>query len=355
MNSRKYALTLITALAMAVQANAQQIVKFDAPAAGSIPFSGTLPAGINQLGAITGSVVDNNYATHGFVGSPAGGFTAFDAPGADPVVGCTCPSGINDIGIVAGFYFDTNSVGHGFVRTPDGFITTFDQSPVVTGATQGTFGLGINDLGVIVGQYVDVNNVPHGIVRTPHGKITTFDPPGSVGTFPQNINNFAVIAGLFYDSNGVGHGFVRSSGGQITTFDPPNSINGPYGYGTYSAYINDLGVIAGSYFDANTGVERGFIRWPGGQFTEFAAPKAGTVVTLDSPGTNVDAVNLEGAATGNVLDNNLESHSFVRAANGEATTFDIPGQVHIPDTEAGSIGLGINAFGVVLGRWRDPN
>jgi hypothetical protein len=60
---------------------------------------------------------------------------------------------------------------------------------------------------------------------------------------------------------------------------------------------------------------------------------------------------LEGAATGNVLDNNLESHSFVRAAN----TFDIPGQAHIPDTEAGSIGLGINAFGVILGRWRDPN
>jgi len=358
MNSRTYALTLITALAMAGQTNAQQIIKFDAPNAGVVAGAGTQPTGINLMGAVTGDVIDGNYATHGFVGTPAAGLTDFDAPGADPVVGGTFPAGINDLGVVAGSSVDTNSVGHGFVRTPDGQITTFDdsQAPAGTGAYQGTFPGAINDLGVITGQYVDGNNVDHGFVRAPDGKITTFDAPGSTFTAPQNINNFGVIAGLFYDSNGVGHGFIRTAAGQITTFDPPNSFTGPTSYGTYSAFINDLGVVAGSYFDATTYVERGFIRWPDGQLTEFAAPKAGTVVTnFDESGTNVAAISLEGTATGNVLDNNFESHSFVRAANGEAVTFDIPGQAHIPDTDAGSIGLGMNAFGVLVGRWRDPN
>jgi hypothetical protein len=139
-------------------------------------------------------------------------------------------------------------------------------------------------------------------------------------------------------------------------FNPPHSYTGPTSYGTYNAFINDLGVIAGSYFDASTYVEYGYIRWPAGQYTEFAAPNAGTVVTnSDEAGTNVNAVNLEGATTGNILDDNFEAHSFVRAANGEATTFDIPGQIHVPDTDAGSTGVGINAWGVIAGRWRDPN
>jgi hypothetical protein len=359
MNLRKVTLTLMTALAMTVQANAQQIIKFDAPNSGTGTGQGTYTTGINNVGVITGWVTDNNNGTHGFVGTPDGGFTDFDAPGANPVVGCTCANGINDLGVVAGYDIDTNSVGHGFVRAPDGRISIFDDSqpPAGTGAGQGTFGVGINDLGVITGQYVDGNTVGHGFVRTPDGKITTFDPLGSAGTFPENINNFGVIAGIFYDANGVGHGFVRAADGHITTFDPPHSFTGPSSFGTYNAFINDLGVIAGSYFDATTYVVYGFIRSPDGQFIEFAAPDAGTVVTSsDQSGTYPwAAANLEGATTGLVLDDNFEAHAFVRAPNGEATTFDVPGQAHIPDTDAGSLGVGINTWGVIAGHWRDSN
>jgi hypothetical protein len=346
-------------LVMSGQASAQRIIKFDAPNSGTIPYAGTYPAAINQPGTVTGQVTDDNYGTHGFVGTPAGGFTDFDAPGADPIVGCTCPAGINDLGVVTGTSIDTNGVGHGFVRSPDGRITTFDdsQAPIGAGANQGTFPSGINDIGEIAGGYVDGNGALHGFVRAPDGRITTFDAPGaSGGTFVQSINNFGVIAGLFYDTNGTGHGFVRTASGQITTFDPPHSVTGPTSYGIYSAYINDLGVIAGSYYDATTDVERGFIRWPDDQYAEFAAPGAGTVVTSsDEAGTNVSAINLEGMTTGNILDNNFESHSFVRTANGEAKTFDIPGQIHVSGMDAGSIGLGINALGIIVGRWRDPN
>jgi hypothetical protein len=360
MNSRCRTLALIAALAMSVQANAQQIIKFDAPNSGTGTGQGTAPTGINNVGVITGSVTDNSNGTHGFVGNPHGGFTNFDAPGANPVVGCTCPSGINDLGVIAGFYIDTNSVYHGFVRGPDGQITAFDdsQAPAGTGANQGTVPQAINDIGETAGYYTDGNGASHGFVRTAGGKITTFDAPGALdGTYPENINNFGVIAGVFYDANGVAHGFVRSAVGHITTFDPPNSFTGPTSFGTYDAFINDLGLIAGSYFDASTYVAYGYTRWPDGQFTEFAAPGAGTVVSSsDESGTYVFAApNLEGAVTGLILDDNFESHSFVRAANGEATTFNIPGQAHILDNNAGSVGLGINMWGVIVGRWRDPN
>jgi hypothetical protein len=342
-------------LVMTGQANTQRIITFDAPNSGTGAGQGTVAASINNVGAITGNVTDNNNGTHGFVRTPDARFTDFDAPGANPVVGCTCPLSINDLGVVAGYDVDTNSVYHGFVRTPDGQIIIFDdsQAPAGTGANQGTTPVGVNDIGVITGYYIDGNNATHGFVRTPDGKITTFDAPGaSDGTYPGNINNFGVIAGSFYDTNGVGHGFVRTAGGQVTTFDPPNSVSGPTSYGTSSAFINDLGVIAGSYYDASTSVEYGYVLWPGGQFTEFAAPNAGTVAYA---GTQVSAVNLEGATTGGVLDDNFEYHSFVRAADGTASTYNVQGQIMVPDSDAGSLAVGINALGVVAGHWRDPN
>lgn len=62
------ALTLFAALA--VQAHAQQIIKFDAPNSGTGAYEGTAPTGINLWGIITGSVTDDNDGTHGFVGIP---------------------------------------------------------------------------------------------------------------------------------------------------------------------------------------------------------------------------------------------------------------------------------------------
>jgi len=56
---------------------------------------------------------------HGFVRTPDGTFTIFDAPGASSP-GCgypgTEPSGINDEAEITGFYSDVNCVVHGFLR-----------------------------------------------------------------------------------------------------------------------------------------------------------------------------------------------------------------------------------------------
>jgi hypothetical protein len=352
-------LTLFLILTMTSRAHDQKIITFDAPNSGTAAGQGTEATAINLEGTITGNVTDNNFGTHGFVRSPNGRFTNFDAPGADPIVGCTCPNSINDLGVIAGSTIDTNGVNHGFVRAPEGQFIIFDDSraPAGNGAGQGTSPVAINDFGVIAGTYTDGNNANHGFVRSAFGKITTFDAPGaSQGTFPGNINNFGVIVGTFLDTNFVSHGFIRSPEGKFAVFDAPGSVGGPVG--TFSAFINDLGVIAGSYYDATSDVEFGFLRWPNGQFEQFAAPKASTAAFA---GTNLLAINLEGTTTGFVFDHvdsqgNAETHAFVRAANGHATTFDVPGQIDVPNPELfGSAGTAINAVGVVAGRLHDVN
>jgi hypothetical protein len=355
-------LTLILVLTMTSPASAApKIITFDAPNSGTAAGQGTEATGINLEGTITGNVTDSGFGTHGFVRTPDGRFTDFDAPGADPIVGCTCPNGINDLGVIAGNSVDTSSVSHGFLRTPDGQFVIFDdsQAPAGTGAGQGTTPVGIADFGVIAGNYADGNYVNHGFVRTPDGKITTFDPPGSVYTLVWSINNFGQIAGIFFDTNGVGHGFVRTADGRITTFDPPGAVGGAAG--TYNAFINDFGVIAGSYYNANTDAEYGYLRWSAGRFTKFAAPKASTTAFY---GTELAAINLLGAATGwifthsVVVDGNveLEAQAFVRDADGNATTFEVPGQIRTANPYLfGSAGAAINAEGAIAGRWHDVN
>ena len=66
---------------------------------------------------------------HGFLRSPGGKFTTFEAPGADTTPGSfngTSPSSINDLGVITGSYYDANGFSHGFLRSPDGKFTTFD-------------------------------------------------------------------------------------------------------------------------------------------------------------------------------------------------------------------------------------
>jgi hypothetical protein len=354
-------LTLFLVLMTNPASAAPKIITFDAPNSGTAAGQGTEATGINLEGTITGNVTDSGFGTHGFVRTPDGRFTNFDATGADPIVGCTCPSGINDLGVIAGNTTDTNGVSHGFVRSPEGQFVIFDdsQAPAGTAAGQGTVPIGITDFGVVAGNYTDGSFVNHGFVRTPSGKITTFDPPGSVYTSVWSINNFGQIAGVFYDTNGVSHGFVRTAEGEITTFDPPGAVGGAAG--TYNAFVNDFGVIAGSYYAATNNAEFGYLRWFDNQFTKFEAPKA---TAAEFFGTELAAINLDSTTTGWVFTNGAEAEgnvefvaqAFVRDANGNATTFVVPGQITAPNPYLyGSAGAAINAVGVVAGRWHDAN
>ena len=146
------------------------ITEFDAPDAGLGANQGTDPWGINPEGAVTGfywdASGDNVY--HGFLRKPDGTFIQFDLPGAgtDPFEG-TQPGGINLWGMISGMTIDPNGVAHGFLRAPNGKIIVFDAPGAGTGAGQGTAPQSINQLGEITGGYVDANFVAHGFVRRP--------------------------------------------------------------------------------------------------------------------------------------------------------------------------------------------
>lgn len=348
------AFALFAALAGTSQATAQKIITFDAPGAGTLGQGyGTYPVGINLFGVVAGNVTDDGGGTHGFVRDADGKITNWDAPGANPVAGCTCPAAINDLGLVVGVYRDSNDLNHGFLRAANGKFTTFDDPQAGTANWQGTTPTAINLFGAVVGWYFDANWVTHGFLRTPDGKFTTIDDTaGGVGTSPASINDVGIIAGTVVDGNNVSHGFFRTLNGNITTFDVPAAVGGSIG--TYSAAINDLGVIAGFYNDATTNVYVGYIRSAAGKFTTFSPPQAGP---YPYTGTfNIPRATLLGTATtGCIVDQNYVAYPFVWDAEGNASTFEIPNQWVAPYYDFGACGHGINEEREIVGSWEDSN
>src|SRR5579863_4948619 len=122
----------ICALGLAISASAQEprIITFDAPGADTNTgdFNGTYPSGINVEGFITGSYQGADTVLHGFLRSPGGKFTAFEAPGADTTAGSyngTSPTSINDLGVITGSFHDATGLAHASLRFPDGNFRTF--------------------------------------------------------------------------------------------------------------------------------------------------------------------------------------------------------------------------------------
>jgi hypothetical protein len=193
-----------------------EFIAFDAPGAKSLAAAGygTVPESINDAAAITGHYIDVHDVTRGFVRSPSGNLITFDAPGAGTTAAFgygTLPESINDAGAITGHYGDPSGLYHGFLRSPGGKFTTFDAP----GAAAGTLPKSINAGGAITGHYVDAQNVNRGFVRSPNGNFTTLDAPGAgtkagsgFGTFPESINDAGAITGHYTDAQGLNHGFV---------------------------------------------------------------------------------------------------------------------------------------------------
>ncbi|MGO9266570.1 MAG: hypothetical protein ACLQBA_17105, partial [Candidatus Binataceae bacterium] len=301
------------------------LTSFEAPGADTSAgdFYGTLPNGINDAGAITGEYYDVNNEEHGFLRSPDGRFTTFDVPGG--VIGTTSPIALNLEATIVGYYFDQNSVFQGFLRRPDGTFETWsgpgacDASPA-TGC-YGTGAFSINSLGTITGGYEDNsgNFVQHGLVRSPDGKLSTFEAPGSgTGSYQGTgspgssvpLNQFGAIAGYYIDASNVVHGYLRSPWGDFTTFDVPGE--GPQGIGCYSDCSVGLNDSGAitGYYLDANNVYHGFLRSPQGKVTTFNAPGANTTPGSYS-GTFPVSINDQGAITGYYLDANNVNHGFL--------------------------------------------
>lgn len=173
---------------------------------------------INLSGTIAGNFMDANFVAHGLVRSPDGTLTTYDVPGGGTGqyqgTGCPgCASGLNQWGAIAATWRDANYVSHGFLRSPDGTITPFDAPGAGTGSYEGTgcfsdCPVSLNDWGALTGIYIDANDVYHGYLRGIGGRIVTVDPTGSTGTFPYGINDLGEITGYYIDANNVWHGFL---------------------------------------------------------------------------------------------------------------------------------------------------
>lgn len=137
-----------------------------APPSGEDAFANA----INPQGVVAGYYVapENNafgYLLRGFLRNLDGSFATFDAATYSPCCIFTIPEAINLEGAITGYYNDGYNLNHGFVRSPNGSITTFDAPDAGTGFFQGTLAWGINLEGAITGYYIDANNVYHGFVR----------------------------------------------------------------------------------------------------------------------------------------------------------------------------------------------
>ena len=189
---------------------------------------------------------------------------------------------INNFGAITGYYLDANNVYHGFVRSPDGKFTSFEAPDADTTPNDynGTVPNAINDAGAITGAYYDVNNVGHGFLRSHDGTFTTFDAPDSVGyTIPVAINLESDIVGYYGDQNGQARAFLRRADGSFVTWSGPDACTGaPAGGfcgGTAAFSINVFGTVAGGYEDPNL-VGHVLIRTPAGKLQSFSVPSAGT-------------------------------------------------------------------------------
>jgi hypothetical protein len=161
---------------------------FDVPGA-----SNTVANDVNDNGFITGFFTDAGGNVHGFIRSPDGTVTAFDAGSS------TNPLGINSAGFVVGIAGKPSS----FVRAPDGSITIFDPAGAFEDGA-----LGVNKNSTIVGEWEDNSAIFHGYFRKPDGTIKPFDVPRADETFAAAINNAGAITGTF-TKNGRSHGFLR--------------------------------------------------------------------------------------------------------------------------------------------------
>ena len=126
----------------------------------SVGFYETIPFGINTSGTIAGFYRNPPISDQGgFVRSPDGTVTKFALPGGGSVPPevpgrlfygkstSGVSGGINAQGSVTGTYVDQNNISHGFLRSPNGTLATIDLGPGNTSAVS------INDLGEVTGSY----------------------------------------------------------------------------------------------------------------------------------------------------------------------------------------------------------
>jgi uncharacterized membrane protein len=210
---------------------------------------------INNLGDITGQMLDLDGFGHGFL-IKDGALTILDVPGASE----TFALGINDSGLVVGYWdlldanFNTLAL-YGFTWKDGVFIDTQINFPGAAGS--GLFG--VNARGDLSGTWVPdfFSGIEHGFVCPKSAPCFSYDAPVP-GTIPftdgKEINARGQVVGIQVGDDGIWHSYLMS-GATFTEVDFPGST------GTGAFGINSAGQIVGKYFTAD-GDTHGFLALP---------------------------------------------------------------------------------------------
>lgn len=316
----------------------------------------TAASTINDLGEIAGDWADANILSHGFVRRPDGRMVNFDPPGmADPTsppaivepLGTTV-NGINNRGDITGYFTDVSGAYHSFVRWADGRYTVFDD-PASNSAPLATLALAINDWGAVVGEYFDAQGFYHGFVRWPDGAFLNIDAPNAVVTVCAHINFEGEIGGQYADANGVWHSFLRRANGRSVYYDAPGAGTG-FDVGTFVGFnqaLNLEGAITGEYADNDDGYH-GYVRYPNGKFAEFVVPGGGNNF---GTGTYPASLNLLGTAVGfSYRPFFANTDGWVRFADGSIVVLDAP-----QTGQEGTYPYAINDWNELTGFWYDSS
>jgi len=347
---------------------AQNLVSFSVPGAGTVASTGTIPSAINAKGTIIGVVIDNQFGEHGFVKPASSPAEVFDVPGSFDY-GWTVPTAINDFGYITGYFANIANCEavnlqplfvcyHAFIRNPNGTFVIFDapdNTPPGFSDYIGIIPQGINNSGVVTGWYfMRFTATELGFVRDANGKFTVL---GGEGYEPNVVNDSGVVSGtasLSPDSpySSPYQGFIATRKG-ILKFTVPGTVAPYLNDQPNNVLINDFGVVAGDYYaqfspatpasPIEHNVTAGFLRSANGKFTTFAS-LGGPLMNL-----KVNAMNSSAITTGYFQDSTSPTRAFVRYDGGK---FYILG---LPSTSLYSLGTGINDKGVAVGWWQDTS
>ncbi len=157
-----------------VRSRGGNITTFDVPGytdtgAGNFGYAPSIS--MNPEGDIAGSYLQTNdpyFIFDGFLRHPDGTFDTFYAADYPPCCIWTFPTAINLDKTIAGYLNDGHDLDRGFVRTPDGNVTVFDAPGAGTAPFEGTVVVGMTEGRVIAGLYFDSNRMSHGFLRIPH-------------------------------------------------------------------------------------------------------------------------------------------------------------------------------------------
>jgi len=252
-----------------------------APGGNGFSFRGTLPTCIDTAGDIAGIYADTNGLYHGFIRvASTGTITApLDSPGSATggLFPGTLPAGFNDSGVISGVYEDANGLNHAFVRSAGGTFTAPLNAPNASTTSIGIFpggtvAVGINDSGIVTGGYLDASGVGHGFALTPaQAAAPTFNPPAG---------NYAATQSVTLSDSTVGAVIYYTTDGSTPTTSSP-VYSGPISV-TANETIQAIATAIPNWLSTSTVASAAYTIGAAPDFTVMVSPTSLTIVAGQS-------------------------------------------------------------------------